>query len=254
MGGLLIYGASGYTGCLASECAKGLQLDFAIAGRSSTKIKELAHSLGTSFAILDIKDHAAVDSALSQKRVIINCAGPFARTAEALMEACLRNGVHYLDLAAEMDSYLLAKKLDIRARQAGITLMPGCGGSVAMLGCLADFAIQQTKCPQSIDIALHVAGSMSRGSAISATENVAAAPCLHCVDGNLVEYEGMPDSHKGAVDGKGSVACTPITLPDLVTVSKSTAIANINTFVNMSGAIFLEGDLELLPDGPSLAE
>lgn len=258
MGGLLIYGATGYTGRLASEYAKGLQLDLAIAGRSRGKIEKLARSLGVSFAVFDVHEHAAVDSALGQKQALLNCAGPFMRTAEPLMKACLRNGVHYLDVAAEMDSYLLAEKLDAKACQAGITLMPGCGGSVVMLGCLADFAIQRTQRPQTIDIALHVAGSMSRGSAVSATENIGAAPCLRRADGNLVEYEEAPDAPTGAVfdfgDGRGPVACTPITLPDLLTISKTTGIANINTYVNISGAVLPKGDLELLPDGPSLSE
>lgn len=258
MGGILIYGASGYTGRLTSEYAKGLQLDFAIAGRSRQKIEELAHLLEVSFDIFDINDHVAVDSALRKKEVVLNCAGPFMRTAEPLMEACLRNGVHYLDVAAEMDSYLLAEKLDARARQARVTLMPGCGGSVAMLGCLADIVMQQNQRPRIIDIALHVAGPMSRGSTISASENIGAAPCLHRADDNLVEYEETSDAPTAAFfnfgDGRGPVACTPITLPDLVTLSKSTGAANINTYVDMSGAVLPEGDLELLPDGPSFAE
>lgn len=81
-----------------------------------------------------------MDKALSDVTAILNCAGPYYRTAEPLMRASIRTGTHYLDIAAELDSYLLAEKLDNEATFAGILLLPGSGGSVAMLGCLAGYA------------------------------------------------------------------------------------------------------------------
>lgn len=259
MAELLIYGASGYTGRLISEYAQHLKLDFFVAGRSADRIKEIASTLHVPYAAFDVTDMDNVDSALKQTKVLLNCAGPFLHTAEPLMKACIRNGVHYLDIAAEMDSYRLAELFDDRAREASIVLLPGCGGSVAMLGCLAAFAIQQAQSPQRIDIALHVAGSMSRGYSISAAENVTAGACLYRVDGNLVEYEEVLDNGEAEIvfdfgDGRGQVTCTPITLPDLITLSKSTSVANISTYVNVSGVAFSEGDLQRLPDGPSATE
>jgi short subunit dehydrogenase-like uncharacterized protein len=58
-----------------------------------------------------------------------------------LITACIRNQVHYLDVAAELDSYKLAEKHDAQAKAANVMLLPGCRGSVAMLGCLADHAV-----------------------------------------------------------------------------------------------------------------
>ncbi len=43
--------------------------------------------------------------------VLLNFAGPFAHTAEALMRACMRVGVDYLDITAEINVYRLAEKL-----------------------------------------------------------------------------------------------------------------------------------------------
>ncbi|MCF0074262.1 hypothetical protein LZD49_27510 [Dyadobacter sp. CY261] len=43
------------------------------------------------------------------------------------MEACLRAGVHYLGISAELETYQLAESMDSRAKSAGIQLMAGAG-------------------------------------------------------------------------------------------------------------------------------
>lgn len=126
-------------------------------------------------------------------------------TADPVMRAALRNGVHYLDIAAELDSYRLAEMLDAEARAAGVMLLPGSGGSVAMLGSLTGFAAAHVDDPRKISVALHVAGAMSRGSAISASQNL-TTQTLARVDGVLVDRD---PSDLAAFDfGKGMVDCS----------------------------------------------
>ncbi|KAL2210439.1 hypothetical protein CC79DRAFT_1330807 [Sarocladium strictum] len=130
--------------------------------------------------------------------------------------------------------------------------MPGCGGSVAMLGCLAKFALNGLESPVAIDIALHVAGAMSRGSAISASEGLTSR-CLKRADGELVEQEATITKNFNFENGKGDVSCFPVTLPDLITIWKSTSVPNIQTFVHVSADdnSFPSGDLKDMPDGPT---
>jgi short subunit dehydrogenase-like uncharacterized protein len=137
---LMTYGASGYTGRLLSEYAKHSGLDFILAGRNQQSIKSLAKLLDTPYRIFNRDDKREILSALKGVKVLINCAGPFSRTAAPLLNACTSNGVHYLDIAAELDNNLLADKTNLDAEKAGVMLLPGCGGSVAILGCLAGFA------------------------------------------------------------------------------------------------------------------
>jgi short subunit dehydrogenase-like uncharacterized protein len=131
---LLIYGAAGYAGRMASAQAKALGLRPILAGRDEAGLALLASELGLAHRVFALHDSAAVDRGLSDVAVLLNCAGPFMHTAEPLMKGAIRAGVHYLDVAAEMDSYRLAERLDAEARRTGVMVMPGSGGSVAMLG------------------------------------------------------------------------------------------------------------------------
>jgi short subunit dehydrogenase-like uncharacterized protein len=248
---LMIYGATGYTGRMAAEHASAAGTPLILAGRNEAALLSFAARLGVEYRVFALEDFALIDRSLGDVGVLLNCAGPFAKTANVLMTASIRNGVHYLDVAAELDGYLLAEVLDVEARAAGVMLLPGSGGSVAMLGCLAGHAVARTKHASSIRVAMHVSGGLSRGSAVSAMGSV-TAETLARADGKLVARSA------GAIRqldfGGGAVDCFQVTLPDLITIWRSTNVPDIETFVHVTGDGFPQGDLSALPDGPSAQE
>lgn len=250
MNKLMIYGAAGYTGRMAATNAKAHGLDFVIAGRPQDEVKlaPLADELGVEYRLFLVDDAA---TSLEDVAALLNCAGPFMRTAEPLMRACIASGVHYLDIAAELDSYRLAETLDGEAQAAGVMLLPGSGGSVAMLGSLAGHAAKRVEKPVSLSIALHVAGGFSRGSAISASENV-MTETLHRLDGTLVSRSA--DALRAFDFGSGPATAFPVTLPDLITIWRATDIPNIDTYVHVTDGAFPEGDLAAMPDGPTIEQ
>jgi short subunit dehydrogenase-like uncharacterized protein len=256
MAELMIYGATGYTGRLACDYAKRIGIEFIIAGQTIQKLQSLASSLSLPYRAFGTEDSSEhIDSALKGIRVLLNYAGPFHRTARPLMEACIRNGVHYLDVAAELDSYKIAEELNGKAKDANTTLLPGCGGSVTILGCLAMHVVERIKSPVSIDIALQVAGSISRGSAITVQEGAITAATRHGSDGvAAVLQEAGSNKMFDFGDGRGGVECFPVQLPDLITISKATGVHSVQTFVHVAGASFPTGDLASLPDGPTIEE
>lgn len=248
---LMIYGATGYTGRMAAAHASAAGTPLILAGRNEAALVALAASLGAEYRVFALEHSTVIDRSLSDVDVLLNCAGPFAKTADMLMRAAIRNVVHYLDVAAELDSYRLAEVLDLEAKAAGVMLLPGSGGSVAMLGCLAGHAVARTKNPSSIRVAMHVSGGLSRGSAVSAVGSV-TAETLARAEGKLVTRSA------GAIRkldfGKGAVDCFQVTLPDLITIWQSTNVPDIETFVHVTGDGFPQGDLSALPDGPSEQE
>jgi len=253
MNRLMIYGATGYTGRMAAANAKAAGVDVILAGRpqDEEKLAALAAERDADYRLFAVDDVPARERALTDIAVLLNCAGPFILTAEPLMQACLASGTHYLDIAAELDSYRLAERYDQDAQAAGVMLLPGSGGSVAMLGCLAGHAAKRVANPRKLSIALHVAGGFSRGSAVSANENV-TTETLHRVDGELVDRSG--DELREFDFGNGPATSFPVTLPELITIWRATDIPNIETYVHVTEGAFPEGDLAAMPDGPTLEQ
>ena len=69
--------------------------------------------------------------------------------------------------------------------ESGVMLLPGVGWDVVPTDCLAVHVARRVQSPHSLNIALQVAGSMSRGSALSVREIVGAG-LLARIDGQLV--------------------------------------------------------------------
>jgi short subunit dehydrogenase-like uncharacterized protein len=248
MSKLLIYGAAGYTGRMAAERAKALGLDFEIGGRNPHRLQSLAKQLDVPYRVFETGD---AEGALSGISVVLNFAGPFVHTAEPLMRACINGGVDYLDITAEINVYRLAEKLGAEAAVKQVMLLPGVGWDVVPTDSLAVHVAKRVQRPLAMNIALQVPGSMSRGSAMSVTEIIGAG-VLARVDGELV---ATPDATPRSFDfGDGPILCVPLSFGDLVTGWHSTGIPDIAMFVHIAGDAFPQGDLSLLPDGPSSAQ
>jgi len=250
MSRLLIYGATGYTGSMVARQAKAVGQDFAIAGRDVAKLAALAKELDVPYRAVAL-NAGHLTKALAGVDVLLNCAGPFANTAEPLMRACIEASVHYLDITAEINVYRLAESLGTHASRAGVMLLPGVGWDVVSTDCLALQLSRRVAQPVSLRIALQVAGSMSRRSAITAGEIIGAG-LMARVDGALVS---TPHATSALFNfGDGDVTCAPLSFGDLVTAWHSTGIPNIAMFVNVTGTAFPVGELSQLPDGPSQEE
>lgn len=248
---ILIYGATGYTGRLVCEQARQVGLAFEIAGRNQARLTLLADHLRVPFRAFAVEDLPRLPAALEGVTAVLNCAGPFAATAQSMMQACIEAGVHYLDITAEFNVYALAEAWSERAAAAGVMLLPGVGWDVVPSDCLAAHAASKLIQPQRVRLALEVAGSMSRGSAMSAGEIIGVGLLVRS-NGTLIT---APNPEPATFDfGEGEVVCARLSFGDLVTAWASTRIPNIETFVHIKGDAFPAGDLALLPEGPSLEE
>lgn len=240
---LMIYGATGYTGRMAAAHAQQLGLNLVIAGRNAERLASLAAELDVPYRVF-----AADASQLQGIDVLLNFAGPFAHTAEPLMRACMASGTDYLDITAEINVYRLAEQL---GAGADVMLLPGVGWDVVPTDCLAMHVARRVPQPQSLKIALQVPGAMSRGSALSVGEIIGAGVMAR-IDGELL---ATPDAQSQLLDfGDGPALCAPLSFGDLITAWHSSAIPNIAMFVHITGEAFPEGDLSLLPDGPTQAQ
>ncbi|MDO5663575.1 MAG: saccharopine dehydrogenase NADP-binding domain-containing protein, partial [Brachybacterium sp.] len=176
-GTILIYGATGYTGELISREAARRGLAPILAGRSPEKVAALARRLsretGTQLQhrTFDVEDAAAH---LADTDVLLNCAGPFQRTAPAMVEACLGTGTHYVDITGEIGVLAHCHERDGRAREKGVVLLPGAGFDVVPTDSLAAAVASHLPDATELDIAFDGVGTASIGTITTMVENLGA--------------------------------------------------------------------------------
>ena len=130
---LLLCGATGFTGRLAARrlartAPSGLTLG--IAGRDPQRLAALADELdGRADPIqLDLLDREAVGRAVARTRVVASTAGPFALLGDALVDACVQQRSHYVDITGETAWVRrLIDRHHARARTEGTRIVPFCG-------------------------------------------------------------------------------------------------------------------------------
>lgn len=249
---LLIYGAAGYTGTIIAARAKELNIDFEIAGREPYKTRKLAEELAVGYHIFDVDNEYAWEKALDGKQVLINAAGPFKFTAEQAMRACLKAGVHYLDISAELDTYRLAQSLDRETREAGIQLISGAGLFVSYDALVVHLSKLVAE-PEYLKVGFRHYGGFSRGSVLS-SKNIADLGILIRRNGEIVSN---PDPQSKLFRfGQEEVECLPTPLGGIILSYKSTGIPNIEEFFSLKLPANELPDLtaESLPDGPTKEE
>jgi Saccharopine dehydrogenase NADP binding domain len=131
-----VYGAAGHTGrFVAQELYRRGRIPI-LSGRDPEKLSAVgdAHP-GTEIRVASIEEPASLDRALADAAAIVNCAGPFLDTAEAVIEAAVRVGIPYLDVTAEAAvAAATFERYADRARAMGIPVVP----AMAFFGGLGD--------------------------------------------------------------------------------------------------------------------
>jgi short subunit dehydrogenase-like uncharacterized protein len=171
MADYLIYGANGYTGALIARMAVQRGHRPVLAGRDAAAVTGLARELGLEARPFALEDRSAVERGLSGMMAVLHCAGPFARTARAMAEACLRRGVHYLDVTGEIGVFEMMARMDTKAKSEHVMLMPGVGFDVVPSDCLALHLKQRLPAATHLALGFQTSGGLSRGTMRTMAEN-----------------------------------------------------------------------------------
>jgi short subunit dehydrogenase-like uncharacterized protein len=169
----MLYGAAGHTGTLIAQHAHERGHRPTLAGRTAPAVTALAARLGLPHRALALDDPAALSAALDGVDLVLNAAGPFLHTAAPLAEACLRAGVHYLDIGNELQVFTALYGLHERACRAGVAIIPGAGFGVVATNCLARYVSDAVGGAQKLDVAARAATAQpGPGIAASIRENL----------------------------------------------------------------------------------
>ncbi|WP_067824651.1 saccharopine dehydrogenase family protein [Nocardia inohanensis] len=100
----------------------------------------------------DLFDGAALRAAIEGASLVVLGAGPYNRTAEPVMEACIELQVPYLDLDDDEASARAALELDARAKAAGVPIFICCGASPGLTNVMAADAARDMDTVERIDV------------------------------------------------------------------------------------------------------
>jgi short subunit dehydrogenase-like uncharacterized protein len=128
-GTVAVFGAAGHTGRFV--VAQLLRRGFApiAIGRDRVKMTDSGfQESGIPIRTAAIDDPASLDRSLAGATAIINCAGPFLDTADAVAAAAVRARFHYLDVTAEQASAQATfDTFGKAAKETGIVVIPAMG-------------------------------------------------------------------------------------------------------------------------------
>lgn len=234
----LLYGANGYTGELIARFASEFHLRPLLAGRRKEPLAAMAARLGLPFRVFELKDTNALEEALQEVKVVIHCAGPFDHTAKPMLDACLKTGVHYLDINGDMDVYQLLYSFDAAAKKAGIMVMSGAGFDVVPTDCVALFLKKLLPSAVSLQLAFATpGGGLSHGTATTTAQKLGEPGAVR-KNGKLTR---VPIAHKGMRVDFGEQKLFVMSLPwgDVFTAYLTTGIPNIVSYTAIPSAVYV---------------
>jgi short subunit dehydrogenase-like uncharacterized protein len=232
---IVIYGSYGYTGKIISEIASKSTFDVLLSGRNEAKLKKQAESLGLPFKAARLDHPEDLDILLKSAAVVIHCAGPFHQTWEKMLDACIRNNCHYLDITGEIGVFEGIKSRDREISKAGIMAMPGVGFDVVPTDCMALYL--KKKMPDAVNLELAfmgLGGGVSHGTAQTMADNLGSGSVIR-ENGKIKQ---VPAAYKvKEIDfGKGAKTAATIPWGDVSTAHFTTGILNITVYTAMKPA------------------
>ncbi len=225
----MIYGANGYTGKLTAREAVRRGMRPILAGRNESEIRNLAEELGLEYRVFSLDDVSGALESIDGLRLVLHCAGPFSVTSEPMIVACLRAGVHYLDITGEISVFARAHSYDSEARRADVVLLPGAGFDVVPSDCLAASLVRALPAATRLQLAFEAGGGPSPGTAKTSVEGLGRGGCVR-QDGKLRK---VPLAWKTRTVPFAHAARTAVTIPwgDVYTAFVSTGVPDIEVYM-----------------------
>lgn len=240
---VVVYGATGHTGRFIVAELRRRGLTVIVSGRDAARLELLAAEGGDVLVRpATVGDPAALDRALAGAAAVINCAGPFAVTAGPVVEAALRAGIPYVDVAAEIEANaaMFADHAEA-ARTAGTVVVP----AMAFYGGLGDLLVTAALGDLTAADEAHVAYGLSSWHPTAGTREAGqvshdrragrrvrfADGALQYHDDKVVEEEWLFPEPLGR-----RAVIAEFTMADVITVPSHLAVPEVRTYMTVEAA------------------
>jgi short subunit dehydrogenase-like uncharacterized protein len=218
--GIVIYGATGYTGRLVVEYFNrqyGVDGDisWAMAGRSLDKLISVRDELGVDesvpLVVADAADQQSLEAMVQRAAIILTTVGPYQLYGSELVAACASFGTDYVDLCGEpVWMHQMISQHTQAAMESGARIIFSCGFDSVPFD-MGVFFLQQTAISRMAKTASRVKGrvrqmkgSFSGGTQASFTATMAAAGRDPAVIEVLKDPFALSNNHPGPEQPRGN--------------------------------------------------
>lgn len=179
---VVIYGATGYTGCLAAlylvQNYKDSNIAWAMAGRDEAKLVKVRNEIGapedTPLIVADSTDIVSLTAMARTAKCVISTVGPYTLYGENLVEVCAQEGTDYVDLCGEvLFMHKMIAKHEETAKKSGARIVFSCGFDSIPFDLGVQFLEEEAlkrfgaPCPRVRTRIRGLKGSVSGGTAMS---------------------------------------------------------------------------------------
>ncbi|TQF02533.1 saccharopine dehydrogenase [Kitasatospora acidiphila] len=237
-----VFGTYGHTGRFVVAELRERGFVPVLAGRDAEKLQLLAAETGFEARQASAEDPASLDRALAGAAAVINCAGPFALTAAPVIEAALRAGIPYLDVAAEIEANAdTFTDFADRARAAGAVIVP----AMAFYGGLGDLLVTAAMGDWTAADEANVAYALSswhptagtRGSGAVSRERRGGGRPVYTKGQLRYRHDAPPTLEWSFPEPVGPRSVIgEFTMADVVTVPSHLAIPEVRTYMTVEAA------------------
>lgn len=251
-----VFGAYGHTGRFVVAELRERGFVPVLSGRDAGKLTALAASYpGLEVRPASVDDPDSLDRALAGTAAVINCAGPFATTAAPVIEAALRAGVPYVDVAAEIEANAdTFARFAERARATGAVIVP----AMAFYGGLGDLLATAAMGDWTTADEAHIAYGLSGWHPTAGTRAAGAVSRQRRGDRRVRYRKGRLEYHRDDLPTLEWSFPEPMgprrvvgefTMADVVTVPSHLAVPEVRTYMTVEAATEVSA-----PDTPAPAE
>ena len=153
---------------------------------------KLRDSEKASLIKMDVNDHDVMVTAFKEIDVVINCAGPFYKTAVPVAKAAVEAKVNYIDICDDYEGteILFNSDIDKMAKEAGITVLTGMGSDPGTNNILVKWYADKLDSVDEVYLYWVVSIAELAGAAWDHSLHMTLGKIPQYIDGKLVNVEG----------------------------------------------------------------
>jgi len=196
MRALVLGGAGGMGQGVARDLIKQQQVTDVVLGDLYPDPERLAPKLRDSEKVnlikMDVNDHDGMVNTFKDIDVVINCAGPFYKTAVPVAKAAVEAKVNYIDICDDYEGteILFNSEIDKTAREAGITVLTGMGSDPGTNNVLVKWYADRLDSVDEIYLYWVVSIAELAGAAWDHSLHMTLGKIPQYLNGELVHVEG----------------------------------------------------------------